>query len=122
MKQKPSSKHSMMGLGYTFAKYSDYSDEQKRKKEFVRARDCRKQLRVEVRSVLSAENRTWPSRGVCCSVEQKERQYHGGELHLCQYGLACGNHDRRDGQYLFMKGGEENARSYEENMDGQFAR
>lgn len=35
MKQKPSSKHSMMGLGYTFAKYSEYSDEQKRKKEFV---------------------------------------------------------------------------------------
>lgn len=35
MKQKPSSKHSMINLGYTFAKYSEYSDEQKRKKEFV---------------------------------------------------------------------------------------
>ena len=35
MKQKPSSKRSMMNLGYTFAKYSEYSDEQKRKKEFV---------------------------------------------------------------------------------------
>ena len=35
MKQKTSSKHSMINLGYTFAKYSEYSDEQKRKKEFV---------------------------------------------------------------------------------------
>lgn len=35
MKQKPSSKYSLMNLGYAFAKYSEYSDEQKRKKEFV---------------------------------------------------------------------------------------